>query len=193
MAREVVDIRDKHCLGACRGGAAYALPEWDADAGGFALKRTEHQLVTSAKIEAGPVEIRQAVIDQRGHVRGVGYPVRFSGEQGRELRREFDVAIRLVCVHVTSMGGARILAWEGWYAISSTGATNAACNAAGSSYPRCRSDRPSRPRLSPRAVRLDRGDGCRQIDPARRAGSGAWQTGGSWARTKGDAAGGGIG
>ena len=51
--------------------------------------------------------------------------------------------------------------------------SNAACNAAGSSYSRCRPDRPPRPRLSPRVVRVDRRDGRRQVDPPRRARLGA--------------------
>src|SRR6266699_4386999 len=53
VAREIVDIRDQHRRGACRGGAADPLAYGDPHAGRFCLERTEHQLRAVAEIKSG--------------------------------------------------------------------------------------------------------------------------------------------
>ena len=41
----------------------------------------------------------EAVIDQCGHVGGVGGPVRLAGEQSSELLGELAIEVRLACGH----------------------------------------------------------------------------------------------
>ncbi len=81
MSRKFVHIRHQHRLAARCGGAAHALADRDAQAGGPALERAQHQLVAVAEIKPGPVQIGQTVIDQRCHIGGVGDPIGFAGEQ----------------------------------------------------------------------------------------------------------------
>ena len=91
-------ILDQHGFAARRRGAAHALADRDAQAGGLALERPEHQHLALAEIEPGPIEVGQALIDQRRHVRGVGDPIGFAVEQRRQFYGEvmvklwFDVA-----------------------------------------------------------------------------------------------------
>ena len=98
MARKFMHIPDQHGLAARRRGAAHALADRDAQAGGLALERPEHQHLALAEIEPGPIEVGQALIDQRRHVRGVGDPIGFAVEQRRQFYGEvmvklwFDVA-----------------------------------------------------------------------------------------------------
>jgi len=85
MARKIVDVGHQNRRGACSCGAANAPAERDPYASRLALERPQHQLLTSAEIQACPVEVGQAVIDQRGHVGGVGDRICLAGQQCREL------------------------------------------------------------------------------------------------------------
>ena len=92
---EVVDIGDALRLSATCGCAAHALVEWNAHAGGQALEGTDDQFGAIEKIETGPVQIRQRVIDQRGQIRCVGDAIVFASEQRPGLRGELGVLFRL--------------------------------------------------------------------------------------------------
>ncbi len=94
-----MDIGDHHGCGARGGDTAHTPADRDAHAGGLALERAEHQLRTPAEIKAGPIEVGQAVIDQRRHVGGVGDPIRLAGEQCRKLFGEIAIEVRLACGH----------------------------------------------------------------------------------------------
>jgi len=59
VSGEFVDVRDEHRFTRRRRRAADALTELNPHAGGFALKRTEHQLTIFRKIETCPIQIRQ--------------------------------------------------------------------------------------------------------------------------------------
>src|SRR6516162_1897974 len=99
MAREIEHVADQNRRGPCRRDAADALAERDPYAGRLALERPEHQLLTSTKIKTSPVDVGEAVIDQCGHVGGVGDPVRLAGEQSSELLGELAIEVRLACGH----------------------------------------------------------------------------------------------
>ena len=77
----------------CGRDAADAAIESDPHAGGFALKRTEHQFTALNKIETGPVQIRQRMEHQRRKVRGVRNQIAFAGKQAGKLRSELVVEI----------------------------------------------------------------------------------------------------
>ena len=79
--------------------AAHALADRDAQAGGPALERAQHQRAALAEIKSGPIQIGQAVIDQRRHIGGVGDPIGFAGEQRRQLPGEVAVEFGFAGIH----------------------------------------------------------------------------------------------
>ena len=79
-----------------RRGAADALVQRDADAGGQALERTDHKFPAVVEIEADPVEVGQGVVDQRGEVGGVGDAVGLAGQQSARLFGQRGVLFWLV-------------------------------------------------------------------------------------------------
>lgn len=85
VARDVsgksVDILDQLGLPGLRGGAANALPKWNADARRLADERTEHEHTIDRAVETRPVEIGQELPDQCGNVGHVGNRIGFFGNQ----------------------------------------------------------------------------------------------------------------
>ena len=78
-----------------RRGAAHAAPQRDADAGGLALKRPQHQFAAAHQIESGPVQIGQLVKDQRRHIGHVGDKIALITNQRGKLLAELAILIRL--------------------------------------------------------------------------------------------------
>jgi hypothetical protein len=72
-------------------GGAARRGLFDADAGWLALERPQHQLVALEEVEAGPVQARHAVENQRAEVRGVGDQVGFAVDQTLQLRAQVVV------------------------------------------------------------------------------------------------------
>ena len=81
MAGKGVDVGDALRLQAGRRRPADALAERDADAGGAALERPEHQLAIDRAIEAGPVEIGQCLPEQGRDIGHIGDAVGLAGGQ----------------------------------------------------------------------------------------------------------------
>jgi len=81
VAGKRVDIRHQHGAALCRRGAADALAERDAHASRLALERPEDKLLPTQEVEAGPVQLGQAVIDRGRGVRGIGDRVGFTAQQ----------------------------------------------------------------------------------------------------------------
>src|SRR5690606_12958830 len=79
---------------ACR-GAADALAERDADTRRFAAERAKHQLFADQPVEAGPVQIRNQLPDQRRKIGHVGYAVGLSRRQGVGSRDQLCVELGL--------------------------------------------------------------------------------------------------
>jgi len=65
--------------------AAYAAAERDAGAGRLALKRPDNEGIPPQKVEAGPVDLRQAQEKPRRGIGGKGDRVGFPGEEGAEF------------------------------------------------------------------------------------------------------------
>ena len=107
MARKLGDIGDQHRLAARRHGPAHAPPDRDAHAGGLALERPQHQFVAAAQIEPGPIEVGQAVIDQRRHVGEIGDPIALACEQRGQLHRQIAVSLCFVVGHADFRPWAR--------------------------------------------------------------------------------------
>src|SRR4051812_339579 len=107
MAGESVDVGDQLRLLAGSGRAAHALAERDPDAGRPALERPEDQLATDIAVEAGPVDVRQALPQQRRDIGHVGDRIGLAGGQRvrgldqlaieRSLVRRFDLEIVHLC------------------------------------------------------------------------------------------------
>jgi hypothetical protein len=68
------------------GGAAYTAAQRNGDAGRLALKRADQEFAALQEIEAGPIDVVQAVEQQCGQVRCVGHEIALTGQQGPGLR-----------------------------------------------------------------------------------------------------------
>ena len=79
MARESVNVIYKLCPILRHRRSAHAPAYLNFDAGRLALKRPQHQQAVLHQVKAGPVEVRQGVVQQRsgiGEVCGLmGHPV----------------------------------------------------------------------------------------------------------------------
>ena len=83
VAGECVHVRHQH-RGALQGRrAAHAIADGNAGAGGLALEGPEHQVRAAQQVEAGPVQIRQAVEQQRGEIGDIGEEIGLIGDQFR--------------------------------------------------------------------------------------------------------------
>ena len=91
-----MDVVDPLDLERCRGCAAHALSERNADAGRPALERPKHQLAADIAVESGPVHIGQAFPDQRRGIGHVGDRVGLARDQPFERGGEVAVQCRLV-------------------------------------------------------------------------------------------------
>jgi hypothetical protein len=91
-------VRDHHGFAACGRRAAHAAADRDAHAGGLALERAEQQVAALRldEVEARPVELRQAPVQQRHEVRRIGDEVVLAREQGARADLEFGVCGCLV-------------------------------------------------------------------------------------------------
>ena len=96
MARKPVHVRHHEGLPLRRRRAANPLSDGDAHAGGFALERAQQQLPAIQAVNAGPVDVRQSVPEQRREVGGVGNGIALAFEQGAGLLQQLRVARRLV-------------------------------------------------------------------------------------------------
>ena len=78
-------IRYQLCLPGGRGCAANPFSKGDGYAGGFALEGSQQQRLPLAQIEACPVQLRQALIQERSHVGHIGQGRGYPFHQGSEL------------------------------------------------------------------------------------------------------------
>src|SRR4029077_7141367 len=83
-----------------RGGAANPFAPRNADTGRPALERAEDEFALPRKIEAGPIELGEAVIDQRRHVGAIGDEVALAVDQRGKLPRQLIVEARFVGGHL---------------------------------------------------------------------------------------------
>ena len=86
-----MNVLDQLGQASLRRGAAHAPAEGNADAGRPPLERAEYELAADIAVEAGPVEVGQALPEQGGEVGHVGDPVRLAG--GQRVRRFDQLAI----------------------------------------------------------------------------------------------------
>ena len=91
MTGKRVDVRYEDGAAFARGGAADASAQRNPHAGGLPLEGTEDQFVTVQKIEAGPVQRGQAVIDRGCRVRGIGRTIGLPGEERIQLFGEVPI------------------------------------------------------------------------------------------------------
>src|SRR6185312_971078 len=98
VAGKDVDVENHDGTAFCDGGTADPLADGDAHTGGAALERTDHQAAGLGieEVDAGPVEVRQAVEDERRHVGRIGDGVALAGEQARELEGQLAIERGLV-------------------------------------------------------------------------------------------------
>src|SRR5687768_11762165 len=113
VAGECLDVGNDLRTARRRGGAADALAERDAHAGGLALEGTYDELATAVEIEARPVEAGQGVEHEGREIRGVRDAIALPGEQRAGLLRELRVMLGLRggfdrgdFVHVAILAGA---------------------------------------------------------------------------------------
>ena len=85
MAGKGMHIRYQLCLPGGRGCAANPFSKGDGHAGGFALEGPQQQRLPLAQIEACPVQLRQALIQERSHVGHIGQGRGYPFHQGSEL------------------------------------------------------------------------------------------------------------
>ena len=85
-------VRDDDGLPALGCGPADAPPKGYPDACDLPLERAQDELASLQEIEAGPVQARQGLKEQGGHVRRVGEAIPFAGEHRRQLAVQFVVA-----------------------------------------------------------------------------------------------------
>jgi hypothetical protein len=81
VAGEGVDVAHQLRFAGGGSGAAHALAQWNADAGGLAGERPEHQRLADPAIEPGPVAIGQRHGQQRGDIGHIGHAIALAMDQ----------------------------------------------------------------------------------------------------------------
>ena len=88
-------VRDDDRLAPLGSRAADAGADFDSRTRGLALERRKDEFAVFEQVEARPIQIRQRVINQRRAVGGVGDEVSFARDERAQLRREFNIKLRL--------------------------------------------------------------------------------------------------
>src|SRR5258706_9333688 len=91
VAGKGVHVRHDDRFLVAGGGSAHALAQRDANAGRLALEGAEDQAFLLQEIEPGPVEVGEAMEQQRREVRGVGYEIVLALEKRVGLLEELCV------------------------------------------------------------------------------------------------------
>nr|GEU28416.1 hypothetical protein [Tanacetum cinerariifolium] len=105
VAGECVHIGHDDGFAFHHGGAAHAAAPLDADTGGLALERAQHQLIALQEVKAGPVQVRHGVENKRAEVCGVGDQIGFTVDQARQLRAQVVEHGVFCCGSVGAVGG----------------------------------------------------------------------------------------
>ena len=95
VSGEAVDVRHDDCRPVARGRAANALADRNANAGGFALERTQNEVLAAQQVEAAPVDRLERVKEKSRRVGQVRERVGLVVEELTEGRREDAIAFRL--------------------------------------------------------------------------------------------------
>src|SRR5437868_6907375 len=77
--------------------AAHALTQRNANTRGIALEWSKHQFFALQKIEAGPIDVRQRIKEQRTEVCCVGDEIVLTFEQAQQLHDEARIQLLLGC------------------------------------------------------------------------------------------------